>query len=44
MFCAAGMRSALAAKTLQDMGFPKVAHINGGFQAMKQGGFEIEED
>ena len=44
LFCAAGMRSALAAKTLQDMGFQKVAHINGGFQAMKQEGFEIEKE
>jgi rhodanese-related sulfurtransferase len=33
LFCAAGWRSALAAKTLQDMGLPKIAHIEGGFGA-----------
>src|SRR5574337_52098 len=33
LFCAAGWRSALATKTLQDMGLPKVAHIDGGFTA-----------
>ena len=31
LFCAAGGRSALAAKTLQDMGFEKVSHVDGGF-------------
>jgi rhodanese-related sulfurtransferase len=34
-FCAAGWRSALAAKTAQDMGLEKVAHIDGGFGAWK---------
>ena len=33
LFCAGGMRSALAAKTLKDMGFEKVSHIDGGFGA-----------
>ncbi len=33
LFCATGGRSALAAKTLQDMGFPRVAHVAGGFPA-----------
>ena len=32
-FCAAGWRSALATKTVQDMGMPRVAHIDGGFAA-----------
>ena len=36
LFCAAGWRSALAAKTLQDMGFDKIAHIDGGFGALKE--------
>ena len=40
LFCAAGGRSALAAKTLKDMGFEKVSHIEGGFVAMKNSGFE----
>ena len=40
LFCAAGGRSALAAKTLKEMGFEKVSHIEGGFSAMKNSGFE----
>ena len=31
LFCAAGVRSALAAKSLLDMGFKKVSHVAGGF-------------
>ncbi len=41
LFCAGGLRSALAAKTLQDMGFKKVSHIDGGFGAIKQSKFKI---
>ena len=41
LFCAGGLRSALAAKTLQDMGFKKVSHIDGGFGAIRQGKFKI---
>lgn len=37
-FCAAGWRSALATKTVQDMGMERVAHIEGGFKAWKEGG------
>ena len=33
LYCASGGRSALAAKTLQDMGLPNVCHIAGGFTA-----------
>ena len=40
LFCAACGRSALAAKTLKEMGFEKVSHIEGGFAAMKDSGFE----
>ena len=40
LFCAAGGRSALAAKTLKEMGFEKVSHIEGGFTAMKNSGFK----
>tara|TARA_B100000073_G_scaffold243600_1_gene204328 strand:- start:25 stop:408 length:384 start_codon:yes stop_codon:yes gene_type:complete len=41
LFCAAGARSALAAKALQDMGFEKVSHIEGGFGLIKQSDFKI---
>jgi len=41
LFCAAGGRSALAAKTLSEMGFEKVSHVEGGFVAMKNNGFKI---
>ena len=41
LFCAGGLRSALAAKTLKEMGFEKVAHINGGFAAISQSDFKI---
>jgi len=41
LFCAGGLRSALAAKSLKDMGFPKVSHIDGGFGAIKQSKFKL---
>ena len=41
LFCAGGLRSALAAKSLKDMGFEKVSHIDGGFGAIKQSNFKI---
>ena len=41
LFCAGGLRSALAAKTLNDMGFKKVSHIDGGFGALKQSKFKL---
>ena len=41
LFCAGGLRSALAAKSLKDMGFKKVSHIDGGFGALKQSKFKI---
>ena len=41
LFCAGGMRSALAAKSLKDMGFEKVSHIDGGFGAIRQSKFKI---
>ena len=42
LFCAAGGRSALAAKTLNEMGFKKVSHIDGGFGSMKKNGFKVK--
>ena len=41
LFCAGGLRSALAAKSLKDMGFEKVSHIDGGFGEIKQSKFKI---
>ena len=41
LFCAGGLRSALAAKTLKDMGFKKVSHIEGGFGALRQSKFKV---
>lgn len=43
LFCAAGWRSALATRTLQDMGLPKVAHIDGGFEAWKESGGPVAD-
>ena len=42
VFCAAGGRSALAAKTLKEMGFKNVSHVEGGFGLMVQKGFKIK--
>ena len=42
LFCAAGGRSALAAKTLKEMGFKNVSHVDGGFGLMKEKGFKIK--
>jgi rhodanese-related sulfurtransferase len=41
LFCAGGLRSALAAKSLKEMGFIKVSHIDGGFAAISQSDFKI---
>ncbi|MGR6430116.1 rhodanese-like domain-containing protein [Rhizobium sp. PAMB 3174] len=37
-FCASGWRSALAAKTAEDMGLEKVSHVAGGFTAWRDAG------
>ena len=41
LFCALGLRSALATKSLIDMGFKNVAHVYGGFDALKHSDIEI---
>ena len=41
LFCAGGLRSALAAKSLKEMGFENVSHIEGGFAAINQSDFKI---
>jgi rhodanese-related sulfurtransferase len=43
LFCAGGLRSALAAKSLRDMGFEKISHVDGGFSALKQSKFKISQ-
>ena len=41
LYCALGMRSALATKSLVEMGHKNVAHVNGGFDSLKQSGLEV---
>ena len=41
LFCALGWRSALAAKSLVEMGFKNVAHVDGGFDSLKKSGLKI---
>ena len=41
LFCALGFRSALATKSLVDMGFKNVAHVDGGFDALKNSGLNV---
>ena len=43
LFCALGWRSALATKSLVDMGFKNVAHVDGGFESLKKSGFKVVE-
>ena len=41
LFCALGWRSALATKSLLDMGFKNVANVEGGFDALKKSGLKV---
>jgi rhodanese-related sulfurtransferase len=41
LFCALGLRSALATKSLIDMGFKNVAHVDGGFDALKNSKLKV---
>ena len=43
LFCAAGFRSALATKSLKEMGFKNVSHVEGGFDALKKSGLNVVE-
>ena len=43
LFCALGMRSALATKSLKEMGFDNVVNIEGGFDSLKDAGLEVIE-
>jgi rhodanese-related sulfurtransferase len=42
LFCALGWRSALATKTMMDMGMARVVHIEGGFEGWKKAGGPVE--
>jgi rhodanese-related sulfurtransferase len=42
LYCAHGNRSALAALTLKAMGFPNIAHLDGGFPSWAQAGGAVE--
>ena len=41
LFCALGFRSALATKSLVEMGIKNVAHVEGGFDALKKSGLKV---
>ena len=41
LFCAGGVRSALAVKSLKDMGYQKISHIDGGFASIAKSKFKI---
>ena len=41
LFCAGGVRSALAVKSLRDMGYEKISHIEGGFGSISSSDFKI---
>ena len=43
LYCAGGLRSALAAATMVEMGFERVAHVDGGFGAWKKAGLPVAE-
>jgi len=43
LFCAGGLRSALATKSLKEMGFKKISHIDGGFGALRHSKFKINQ-
>ena len=41
LFCAGGVRSALAVKALKNMGYEKISHIEGGFGSISKSKFKI---
>ena len=41
LFCALGLRSALATKALKEMGFDNVANAEGGFDSLKNVGLPV---
>jgi len=43
LYCGSGSRSALAAKSLKEMGLASVSHVAGGFGALQQAGVEVDD-
>jgi rhodanese-related sulfurtransferase len=43
LYCAGGGRSALAARTMREMGYPDVAHLDPGFGGWEAAGYDIED-
>tara|TARA_A100001011_G_scaffold78132_1_gene80565 strand:+ start:1812 stop:2195 length:384 start_codon:yes stop_codon:yes gene_type:complete len=41
LFCAGGIRSALAVKSLKEMGYEKISHVEGGFGSINSSNFKI---
>ena len=41
LFCAGGVRSALAVKSLKEMGYENISHIDGGFSSISNSKFKI---
>ena len=41
LFCAGGVRSALAVKSLKEMGYQKISHVDGGFASIASSKFKI---
>ena len=41
LFCAGGVRSALAVKSLKEMGYKNISHIDGGFSSISNSKFKI---
>jgi rhodanese-related sulfurtransferase len=44
LHCASGGRSALAAAMLQDLGYERAAHMDGGLKAWKEAGRPVRQD
>jgi rhodanese-related sulfurtransferase len=44
LHCASGGRSALAADTLQQLGYTNVAHLDGGLKAWREQGYPVAGD
>lgn len=42
LYCTSGGRSALAAETLQILGYERVAHLDGGLKAWRNAGLTVE--
>jgi rhodanese-related sulfurtransferase len=43
LHCASGGRSALAVRALQQMGYQKIAHLDGGLKAWKEAGLPVQQ-